>query len=255
MDVSLAGDFGATHREGDNRAILPTDSMENAIYGLARDHADGEIESFALELAAYFLGGDPERTRVGEVMVRVEERPWTRIETGGRPHDSAFARGGAERRVAMVRATRSGEMVVEAGIEGLLLMKTRGAGFSGYRRDRYTTLPETDERILCAELNAHWRYGWTGIPYAAHWRQVRQVLFDTFAEHDSRSVQHTLYAMAQAVLEQVPPVVEVRLRLPSQPPRPVDLTPFGMENTGEVFLPTEDQRGVMEAIVRRDVLA
>lgn len=254
VDVALMGDFAATYREGDNRAILPTDSIENAIYALARDHADGEVETFALALATHFLEQAPEESKIHEVGIRVQERPWTRIETGGRPHDSAFARGGAERRVAMVTRERSGEPVVEAGIEGLLLMKTRGAGFSGYRRDRYTTLPETEDRILCAELNAHWRYGWAGLPYAVHWRQVRQVLFETFAEHDSRSVQHTLYAMAQAVLEQVPAVLEVRLRLPSQPPRQVDLKPFGMENTGEVFLPAEEQRGVMEAVVRREVL-
>ncbi len=88
-----------------------------------------------------------------------------------------------------------------------------------------------------------------------HFRQVRQLLLDSFAEHDSRSVQHTLYAMARVALEQVPPLVEVRLRMPSQPPRAVDLSPFGMENTGEVFVPADEPRGVMEAVVRRDDLA
>ena len=252
VDVALEGDFAATHTEGDNRAILPTDSMQNAVYALARDHAGGEIEEFALELVRHFLADVQHAVRA---RVRVAQRPWGRIETGGRPHDFAFARGGAERRIATAEGGRDGRApLVEAGIEGLLLMKTRGAGFAGYLKDRYTTLPETDDRILCAELNAVWRYGWPELPYAAHYRQVRQVILDTFAAHDSRSVQHTLFEMARAALEQVPPLIEVRLRLPSQPPRPVDLRPFGMENTGEVFLPSEEPRGLMEAVVRRDDL-
>jgi urate oxidase len=60
--------------------------------------------------------------------------------------------------------------------------------------------------------------------------------------------------MARAALEQVPPLTEVRIRMPSQPPAPVDLTPFGMANTEEVFLPSEAPRGVIEAVVRRDDL-
>jgi urate oxidase len=92
------------------------------------------------------------------------------------------------------------------------------------------------------------------VPYGVQWQQVRQVILSAFAEHDSHSVQHLLYAMARAALEQCPPVVQVRLRLPSRPPQPVDLTPFGMQNTGEVFLPVEMPHGIMEAVLRRDEL-
>jgi len=252
VDVALEGDFAASHREGDNRAILPTDSMQNAVFALARDHADGAIEEFALELTRHFLA---DRDQVERVRVRVAQHPWTRIETGGRPQNHAFARGGTDRRIAVAERSRGDRTpVVDAGIEAMHLMKTRGAGFAGYLKDRYTTLSESDERILSAELNALWRYGWPEIPYAEHYRQVRQVILDTFAEHDSRSVQHTLYAMARAALEQVPPLIEVRLRLLSQPPLSVDLTPFAMENTGEVFRPAEEPHGVVEAVVRRDDL-
>lgn len=253
VDVALEGDFLATYEEGDNRGILPTDSMQNAVLALSRDHADGEVEEFALELARHFLEGSES---VKRVRVRVAQRPWSRIATGGRPHGHAFTRDDGERRVALVERSRDGRpATVEAGLENLHVMKTRGAGFAGYQRDRYTTLTESDERILFGELNAYWRYGWPEVPYAVHYRQVRQLILDAFAEHDSRSVQHTLYAMARAALEQVPPLVEVRLRMPSQPPFAVDLSPFGMENTGEVFLPSDAPRGVVEAVVRRDDLA
>lgn len=252
VDIELRGDFGATHREGDNRAILAADSMQNAVFALARDHGGGEIEEFALELSRHFL---EDVAGAAGVRVRVSQQAWARLETSGRPHGHAFARGGPERRVTVVERERGARALwVEAGIEGLTLMKTRGAAFTGYQKDRYTTLPETDERILAAELNAVWRYGWPDIPYAVHFRQVRQIILDTFAEHDSRSAQHTLYAMATAALEQVPPVSEVRLRLPVLAPRPVDLTPFSMENTGEVYLPVGETQGLVEAVVRRDAL-
>lgn len=252
VDVALEGEYGATHREGDNREILPTDSMENAVLALARDHAGGEIEEFGLELTRHFLEGSEQ---VRRVRVRIRQRPWERIALGGRPHGHAFTRDDGERRVALVeRSVEDRAPIVEAGIENLHVMKTRGAAFTGYRRDRYTTMEESGERILLAELNAYWRYGWPEVPYAVHFRQVRQLILETFAEHDSRSVQHTLYAMARAALEQVPPLIEVRLRMPSKPPVPVDLSPFGMENTGEVFRPSDEPRGMMEAVVRRDDL-
>jgi urate oxidase len=252
VGVAFEGDFRASHTEGDNRNILPTDSMQNAVYALARDHASGEIEAFALHLTRHFLDAHP---HVSSARVDITEHPWTRIEIAGRPAGHAFARAGVERRTATVSRTRGeDDPTVLAGIEGLLLLRTRGAGFSGYRRDRYTTLEETDERILAAELNAEWRYGWGEVPWGLHWRQVRQEILSLFAEHESRSVLHTLYAMGRSILELCPPILEIRLRLPSRPPRPVDLSPFGMENTDEVFVPTEEAQSLVEAVVRRDEL-
>lgn len=253
VDVAFEGDFRASHTEGDNRNILPTDSMQNAVYALARDHAAGEIEAFALHLTRHFLEAHPQ---IAGASVHITEHPWNRIEIGGRPVGHAFARGGSERRTTTVtRARGEDDPTVLAGIEGLLLLRTRGAGFTGYRKDRYTTLEEKDERILAAELNAQWRYGWGEVPWGLHWRQVRQEILSLFAEHESRSVQHTLFAMGRTILELCPPILEIRLRLPSRPPRAVDLSPFGMENTDEVFVPTDEPQGLMEAVVRRNELS
>ncbi|MGH7505001.1 MAG: factor-independent urate hydroxylase [Longimicrobiales bacterium] len=247
VDVVFEGDFEASHTEGDNARILPTQSMRNAVYAFARDHAAGDIEAFAIALTQHF---QRENEQLSRVRVRVQEHPWERVAIGGKPHGSAFSFAGVERRTTAVDRSAS-VLTVEAGLEGLPLIKTRRSAFRGFRRDRFTTLEESTDRLLATELDARWRYGWSEIPFGVQWQQVRQVMLDAFAEHDSRSLQHTLFAMANAAIDQCPPIAEIHLRLPAYHPLLVDLTPFSMENT-EVFIPATDPHGVVEATVRRE---
>jgi urate oxidase len=250
VDVSFEGDFETNHTRGDNARILPTHTMRNTVYSIARDRASGDIEKFALALTQHFLEQNPQ---VRTVYVRVAEEQWTRVSIAGRPHGCAFSRGGLERRTALVERSAA-RLIVESGLEGLRLVKTRNAAFVGFLRDRFTTLPESGDGMLATELNARWRYGWSEVPFGPQWQQVRQVLLETFAEHDSRSLQHTLFTMASAALEQCPPLSEIRLRLPAFHPVLVDLSPFAMENH-EVFIPGEVPHSVAEAVVRRDEMA
>jgi urate oxidase len=249
IDVSFEGDFEASHTDGDNARILPTHTMRNTVYAIARDHAAGDIEKFALALSQHFV---QQNAAPLTVQVDVAEEPWARVAIGGRPHGSSFARTTAERRTTHVLRS-AGDLLVESGIAGLRLAKTRHSAFEGFIRDRFTTLPESGDRLLAAELNASWRYGWNEVPFGTQWQQVRQTLLEAFAEHDSRSLQHTLYAMAHAVLDQCPPVTEIRLRMPAFHPVLVDLTPFSMENT-EVYVLEEAPHAEIEAVVSRDEL-
>lgn len=251
VDIAVEGDFAASHVSGDNRKIVPADTMKNTVYALAGKHGGGEIEEFALALTQHFLLEHPQLT---EATVTVKEDRWTRIPISGRPHDTAFSRGGDEKRVTNVRRAPD-SVVIESGIEDLLLLKTGNSGFAGYIHDRYTTLRENESRVLATVLNARWRYGWAELPYGLHWQQVRQVILGTFAEHDSRSMHHTLFAMAQAALEQSPPITEIRFWLPNRPHLLVDLTPFGLTNEDEVFIATDEPHAMIEARVRREELA
>ena len=83
------------------------------------------------------------------------------------------------------------------------MLKTTDSAFVGFVRDRYTTLPETNDRIFATVVTASWTYG----PIVADWdsshAKVRQTLLDVFATHKSRGVQETLYAMGEAVLATV----------------------------------------------------
>lgn len=248
VDIQFEGDFEEVHTHGDNRKVLPTDTMKNTVYVLASRGPVGEIEEFGSRLAEYFLEQNPQ---VRNVRVSLGERLWARIPVQGQPHPWAFVAGRPERRTAMVSATRGGHST-QAGIEDLLVLKSHESAFEGYIKDQYTTLPETRDRIFATLLKANWSYGRQDVSFARSWEGVRGVLLEAFAQHPSESVQHTLYAMAGAVLDACGEVDAIRLSMPNKHHLPVDLEPFGIENRNEVFVATDEPHGLIEAVVRRD---
>jgi urate oxidase len=247
VSIALEGDFEAAHVAGDNSAVLPTDTMKNTVYALARTHPVDSIESFALELSAHFLReeGPASVARVG-----ISERPWEALPGGSAGTSRAFLRPGAERRVTRVARTRAG-VSVESGIEDLTILKSAASGFTGYARDRYTTLKETEDRILATAMEALWLYEPREIPWDVVARAVRSTLLETFAGHASASVQHTLHAMGQAVLDRHAEVSRIRLTMPNKHHLLVDLSPFGLENPNEIFVATEEPYGRIEATLKR----
>jgi urate oxidase len=247
LSVRLEGDFAAAHVAGDNSAVLPTDTMKNTVYAMAKTHFDRDIESFGLLLTEHFV-----RNNLPVACARVElsERVWVRLTVEGRPHPHAFSRPGEERRVARVTRTRQGA-IVESGLEDLVIAKSARSGFSGFLRDGYTTLRETEDRILATSVKASWTYAGAPEDFDRAFQEIRRTLLETFATHDSASVQHTLYAMGEAVLRDHPEAVQVRLSLPNKHHIPVDLSPFGLENHNEIFVATEEPYGLIEATVRR----
>ncbi|HET9227596.1 MAG TPA: urate oxidase, partial [Thermoanaerobaculia bacterium] len=166
-----------------------------------------------------------------------------------RLHPHAFRRPGGEKRTAVVTRTREG-VWVRAGIEDLVVMKTAKSAFEGFPRDRFTTLPETADRLLATSVRATWTYSRIDIPFHDRWSEVRDRLLGVFVDHDSRSVQHTLYDMGEAALE-TPDVEEIHLAMPNIHHIPVDLTRLGLENRNEVFVATSEPYGLIEATLRR----
>ena len=139
---------------------------------------------------------------------------------------------------------------VRAGIADLLILKSAQSAFAGFPRDEFTTLPETRDRLLATSVTATWRYD-AGIAYGAAWRAIRDTLLEAFATHNSESVQHTLYAMARAVLDGIAEVADIHLTMPNRHHLPVDLSSFGLENRNEIFVATEEPFGVIQATLRR----
>jgi urate oxidase len=247
VDVHFEGDFAEAHVMGDNRLVLPTDTMKNTVYCLARDRPFQEIEELGLTLVGHFLDDE----QVSRVTVRLVEHPWEPITTGVETPPHAFLRRGEERRTALVSAGPEGTSV-EAGLEGLAVLKTKGSAFSGFRRDRFTTLGETEERLLATVVEARWSYREPAVAYGRLWNEVRRVLLEAFAGHqESRSLQHTAYVMGEAVLEAHPEIGEVRLSLPNKHHLMVDLSPFGLDNPDEIFTPIDQPYGLIEVTVRR----
>jgi urate oxidase len=247
VSIRLEGEFQDAHLRGDNRDVLPTDTMKNTVYALARQTEIDAIEDFARVLATHFL---PDNPAVNRARVTVREHGWYRIPVEGRAHPHAFVRGSDEADVATVTAEADG-VRIESGIDELRVLKTTGSGFEGYPRDRYTTLRETSDRVLATAMRVRWTYGLTEVSYGEIRPRAREALLETFAEHESRSVQHTAYAMGEAVLERCPEIDAVAFSLPNKHHLLVDLTPFALDNPNEIFVATEEPYGLIEAIVRR----
>jgi urate oxidase len=252
VNVQLAGEFERVYREGDNRTVLPTDTMKNTVYALAKKHALHTIEEFGLVLARHFLDNNPQ---LSEVRIELLETLWQRLATSAtaataKPHPHAFVSAGNEKCTSFVTQNRGG-LALQSGLRNLLILKTTDSGFAGFLRDPLTTLKETGDRILATDLEATWRYEGGEIDFSRCRQRVRQALIESFAQHRSLSVQHTLYAMGQAALEQCCEVSEIHLVMPNKHYLLFDIERFGMENHNEIFVPTDEPFGRIEGTLRR----
>jgi urate oxidase len=249
VGIRFEGDFQAAHTKGENKKILPADTMKNSVYVIARQYPVEAIEDFALHLIEHFLTYNEQ---VSRVRIEITENPWSRIPHGTKPHAFAFARAnGQGERTAILRGSREGIMT-RAGVQNLDVLKTAKSAFDGFLRDPYTTLKEDRNRILSTTIQADWLYEGDEVEFSPVWYGVRQTLLETFAEHDSKSIQHTLYAMGEAVLATFDRIREIHLSLPNKHFNLADLAPFGMDNPGEVFLATDEPYGLIEATLRKE---
>ena len=248
VEVLLSGDFESCFTVGDNSEILPTDTMKNTVYSRARESTADCIEDFALELADFFLGRNPQVERVG---INIVGTSWENAFVEGKPHPSTFIRGGGETQTTAVTCVQGGTASVKSGLDGLVVLKTAHSGFEGYLRDSLTTLPETADRLFGTSMHARWTYQEGTLPFDLLRSKLREALIAAFAEHDSKSVQHTLYAMAQAALEAVPEITDMELGMPNKHCLLVDLSRFGQTNPNEIFVPTEEPYGNILARVCR----
>lgn len=249
VEVLLTGDFTECFEDGDNARILATDTMKNTVYSLARDTKADAIEDFALELTSYLVKNNPQ---IDSVSVSITGVPWSHITVDGVAAPSAFVKDGGEVETATVTRAKSGTVTVASGLENLVIVKTANSGFEGFLRDVHTTLPETADRLFGTAVRARWTYASDTLRFAETRRATRNTLLKVFAAHDSRSVQHTLYAMGRAVLEEVPSINEIELTMPNKHCLLVDLSKFGKTNPNEIFVPIEEPYGFIEATVRRE---
>ncbi len=248
VEVLIKGDFQAAYVEGNNAAILATDTMKNMIYAVARSSAATTMEAYAIELAAAILSRN---AQVVSAAIRVESALWKRLTIAGKPHPSAFMHGSDERQTTRVECDQRGAVRVWSGLDHLVILKTAKSGFEGFQRDEFTTLPETTDRLFGTALRAEWRYTSSTLDFDATRSAIRETMLHTFAEHDSKSVQQTLYAMAEGALNAASEIAEIELAMPNKHCLLVDLSRFGQDNPNQIFVPTDEPHGYIEAKVRR----
>jgi urate oxidase len=248
LQILLEGDFDSCFVEGDNSNILATDTMKNTVYSLARKSSSECMEDFAKELVTFLLERNPP---VSAANVTVSEKRWEHVHTGGKPHPTTFVQLSGERQTTEVLATRNGRLSVLSGLQDLVILKTANSAFVGFIKDSLTTLPETTDRLFGTAVRAQWNYSSPTVPFATLRSTIRETLLNVFATHDSKSVQHTLYAMGEAVLANIPDIDDIELTMPNIHCILVDLSRFGQDNPNEIFVPIDEPSGYIKARLRR----
>jgi len=249
VGVLLTGDFDAAFTDADNSGVLPTDTMKNTVYSLARDSRAATIEEFAMELGDYLLA---HHAHVTQVSVEIAERAWERMSVEGVAEDTTFKLGGPETQTVHAVRNRDAPWSIVAGIEALTILKTTKSAFTGYIQDKLTTLKPANDRILGTSATATWEIPPATTEFAAIRAKVITALMKEFAAHDSMSVQHTLFDMGKAALAAAPEISRITLTMPNLHHLLADLSRFGQDNPNHIFVPIDEPHGYIEATIERD---
>ncbi len=252
VSSALRGNFSRAHIDGDQGDVLPTDTQKNTAFSFAKEKGVSSPEQYALDLADHFLEAAPV---ADGARIEVEQAAWERIPVNGQGHDHAFFQSGGGLRTTVVNMDGRGadrKTHVVSGISDLVVLKSTGSEFHGFLKDKYTTLQETDDRIMATSLVARWRYENTDVDWNKTYDSVKAIMLEQFAEIHSYALQQTLFGMGKAVLEAHPEVAEVKLSAPNKHHFLVDLSPFGVENPNEVFYAADRPYGLIEASVVRE---
>lgn len=248
VQVLLQGDFESSFTEADNGKILPTDTMKNTVYSLARLSKAETIEEFAMELGNYLLDNN---SHVTKASIEIAEKNWERIYTDGMAEPTTFKLAGPElQTVAAVRA-KGGQWSITSGVCELTILKTTKSAFTGYIKDKLTTLKPATDRILGTRATATWEYAIAAPKYADVRRRIVAALLREFAAHNSMSVQHTLFDMGKATLAAAPEIARITLTMPNVHHLLADLSPFGQDNPNHIFVPIDEPHGTIEATIER----
>jgi urate oxidase len=253
VTTALRGPFAPAYLVGDQSNVLPTDTQKNTAFAYAKSVGIRSIEEYGLALARHFVN-DVEPAEGARI--EIEEFAWTRAVIDGVEHDHTWTRTGAETRTAAITVDATGEYVI-GGFKDLVILKSTGSEFAGFLKDEYTTLPETHDRVMATSLVAKWRFDsasfdGTDVDWNAVYPKVKSIMVREFATLQSLALQQTLWQMGRAVIEEIPSIVEVRLTAPNKHHFVVDLSPFGLDNPGEVFIAADRPYGLIEAQVLRD---
>lgn len=246
--VLLQGDFETSFTEADNSKVLPTDTMKNTVYFVARGSKAATIEEFARELGDYLLDNN---TQISNVSVEVREKSWIRMMVDGKPEPATFKLAGPEAQTVLATREKGGAWSLTSGVDGLTILKTTKSAFTGYIKDKLTTLKPATDRIFGTSATITWKYEAAVPDFAEVRRRILDALEKEFAGHDSLSVQHTLYDMGKAALEVAPEITSITLAMPNLHHLPADLSPFGQENPNHIFVPIDEPHGSIEATVER----
>jgi urate oxidase len=176
------------------------------------------------------------------------------------------------------------KLEIDSGLRDLIILKTTQSGFEGYPKCRYTTLPETKDRLLGTNVHAMWTYTTDAIQnYYNNYRNrhspqsvktvadvkthkefdgltldfekifhaVKEHIFTVFANHYSPSVQRTIYLIGDKILKSIPVIDQITLVLPNIHNWSVDYSKLKLPPSNEVFIPVDEPHGLIKATLCR----
>ncbi len=247
VKVVLEGTFDTAYTAGDNREIVATDTLKNTVNVFAYEKLGVETEPFVVELTAHFLDKYPQ---VSGVEIETEERVWERITVDGSPSPTNFSVAGKVVPTTYVTRSRN-QLEINSGIRGLVILKSADSAFADFDRDEFTTLPDTEDRLLATSLSSQWLYGAKPADYRETNERVVETMLSAFGSKESPSVQSTLYEMGKAALAACSEIDRISLTMPNLHCLLIDLSPFQRQNQNTLFLPTDAPQGWIEGTVAR----
>jgi urate oxidase len=248
IKAMLEGDFAPAYTHADNSTSVSTDTIKNAVNVVARENTGLSTEEFCQVLARKYLDTYPQ---VASVAVTAHQTKWNRLSFGGKPHPHSFTLEGNGKPFVEATATRAGSVTLASGIEGFTFMKSTQSGWENYVKDRYTTIPETHDRMCATSMVASWKWSAKPASYPATNDKILETLLEVFSTTYSSSVQDSLYRMGEAALAAVPEISEISMACPNIHFILMNLSAFGLDNHNDVFLPTDEPHGQIECTVGR----
>ena len=252
VQTTLLSAMEHAYVEGSNEGMTATDTQKNMCYLVAKQlKSPCSVEEYALALGRKFVDEYP---LVSTAIIAIEQKPWQRVSVANQPHNHGFATTGCETRTAKVEVHRTGNYEILSGFKDLRLCKTTQSGYEGYLHDQYTLLPDTRERLLASSITCTWRYYSTANSFDEQYEAIKESIIEAFFGHPktgkySPSVQKTLYEMGEAVIDGFPSVDWVLLNMPNLHFNP--LNPVTTKFDNDVYFPTSEPHGTIEAVVRR----
>jgi urate oxidase len=247
VQVMLQGNFDTSYTKADNRLVVATDSIKNTVNVFAKQKLGAETETFGMVLGEHFL---KTYEHVSRVEVSLTEHCWNRIPVDSKPHAHSFLEKSAAKPFSKIISKRA-KTEVESGIEELFILKTTASGFENFLRDKFTTLPETSDRICATTLKATWTFAKQPKSYSVTNSNILDAMLATFAKNFSPSLQVTLFQMGEAALKVAKEISKISIAMPNKHCQLINLKPFGLENKNELFVPTDEPHGQIEGTVAR----
>ncbi|KAL6756974.1 hypothetical protein V8C86DRAFT_2611861 [Haematococcus lacustris] len=239
-------------KQGDNTGMTATDTQKNTVYIIAQRMSQRcSCEEYAIALAQHFVRQYP---LVSKAKVTVEQKPWTRVQLNGKPHDHGYAVTGTEVRTCYVTYDNAGKLEVTGGLKELQVLKTTQSGYEGFLRDEFTGLPDCKDRILATSVTSSWKYGRLPACFDTAFDSVKKAVSEGFFGPAkggvySPSVQYTLWEMGKLVLAKVPEVDSIFFNTPNLHFLPC--VPKTSKFRDDVYIATSEPHGNIECVITR----